>query len=125
MSELINQKSSVLGKVPSGFFNSLFDLTGAWLEDAKETKYLAFDGFFICLYNLHLRASPLILRDEVKQAVPPNWDPVALARLEIIDLKSDLVYDQKLFHLVQYMHDTLLSSIKLSKVQFFFIYLIY
>ncbi|KAJ3675692.1 hypothetical protein LUZ60_004734 [Juncus effusus] len=80
MSELLNQKCSVQGKVPSGLFNSLFDFTGAWLEDAKSTKYLAFDGYFISLYNLHLRASSLILRDEVKKAVPPNWDPVALAR---------------------------------------------
>ncbi|KAF3323731.1 MACPF domain-containing protein [Carex littledalei] len=80
MSEFINQCGSVPGKVPSGLFNSLFDLTGAWLEDAKETKHLAFDGNFICLYNLHLRCAPLILRDEVKKAVPPNWDPVALAR---------------------------------------------
>jgi hypothetical protein len=89
MSELINQRSSVPGKVPSGLFNALFDLTGAWLEDAKDTKYLGFNGFFICSYNLHLRSSPLILRDEVKRAVPPNWDPVALARLDIRYLKSN------------------------------------
>lgn len=80
MSELLNQKSSVQGKVPSGYFNTLFDLSGTWLADAKETKCLAFDGYFISLYNLHLRASPLVLRDEVKRAVPPKWDPVALSR---------------------------------------------
>ncbi|KAG6480003.1 hypothetical protein ZIOFF_063480 [Zingiber officinale] len=79
MSELLNQKSSVQGKVPSGYFNALFDLTGAWLEDAKETKYLAFDGYFISLYNLHLKASPLVLHDEVKRAVPLKWDPVSLS----------------------------------------------
>ncbi|KAL6634388.1 hypothetical protein ACP70R_027059 [Stipagrostis hirtigluma subsp. patula] len=79
MSELINQKSSVQGKVPSGYFNALFDLSGAWLTDAKETKHLAFDGYFISLYNLHLKASPLVLRDEVKKAVPSKWDPVALS----------------------------------------------
>ncbi|XP_062223320.1 MACPF domain-containing protein At4g24290-like isoform X2 [Phragmites australis] len=78
MSELLNQKSSVQGKVPSGYFNSLFDLSGAWLTDAKETEHLAFDGYFISLYNLHLKASPLVLRDEVKKAVPSKWDPVAL-----------------------------------------------
>ncbi|KAG1331531.1 MACPF domain-containing protein [Cocos nucifera] len=80
MSELLNQKSSVQGKVPSGYFNALFGLSGAWLNDIKETKYLAFDGYFISLYNLHLRASPLVLRDEVKKAVPPKWDPVSLSR---------------------------------------------
>ncbi|KAG6475304.1 MACPF domain-containing protein At4g24290-like isoform X1 [Zingiber officinale] len=79
MSELLNQKSSVQGKVPSGYFNALFDLTGAWLEDAKETKYFAFDGYFISLYNLHLKASPLVLRDEVKRVVPSKWDPLALS----------------------------------------------
>ncbi|AQK52638.1 MACPF domain-containing protein At1g14780 [Zea mays] len=79
MSELLNQKSSVQGKVPSGYFNALFELSGAWLTDAKETKHLAFDGYFISLYNLHLKASPLVLRDEVKKAVPSKWDPIALS----------------------------------------------
>ncbi|THU49736.1 hypothetical protein C4D60_Mb06t12680 [Musa balbisiana] len=78
MSELLNQKSSVQGKVPSGYFNALFNLTGAWLDDAKDTKYLAFDGYFISLYNFHLRASPLVLLEEVKRAVPSKWDPTAL-----------------------------------------------
>ena len=79
MSELLNQKSSVHGKVPSGYLNALYELSGAWLTDARETKHLAFDGYFISLYNLHLKASPLVLRDEVKKAVPSKWDPVALA----------------------------------------------
>ncbi|THU46596.1 hypothetical protein C4D60_Mb09t06590 [Musa balbisiana] len=80
MSILLNQKSSVQGKVPSGYFNALFDLSGAWLEDAKSTKCLAFDGYFISLYNLHLRSSPLVLREEVKKAVPSKWDPASLCR---------------------------------------------
>ncbi|KAF9612097.1 hypothetical protein IFM89_038076 [Coptis chinensis] len=80
MSELLNQKSSVQGKIPSGYFNAIFELTGAWLKDATETKYLAFDGYFISLYYLHLTASPLVLQDEVKKAVAPNWDPGALSR---------------------------------------------
>ncbi|KAL5711617.1 hypothetical protein ACHQM5_013884 [Ranunculus cassubicifolius] len=80
MSELLNQKSMVQGKVPSGFFNAIFELTGAWMNDANDTKYLAFDGYFISLYYLHLTSSPLILRDEVKKAVPPNWDPASLSR---------------------------------------------
>ncbi|PKA66135.1 MACPF domain-containing protein [Apostasia shenzhenica] len=80
MSELLNQKSLIQGKVPSGYFNALFDLSGAWLDDSKENKHLAFDGYFISLYNLHLKASPLILCDEVKKAVPSNWEPAALSR---------------------------------------------
>ncbi|KAG0455356.1 hypothetical protein HPP92_024648 [Vanilla planifolia] len=82
MSELFNQKSLILGNVPSGYFNALFNLSGAWFEDAKETKYLAFNGYFISLYNLHLRASPLVLCDEVKRAVPSSWEPAALSRIE-------------------------------------------
>ncbi|KAF8402198.1 hypothetical protein HHK36_013150 [Tetracentron sinense] len=80
MSELLNQKSSIQGKVPSGYFNSIFELSGAWLNDAADTKYLAFDGYFISLYYLHLTASPLILEDKVKKAVPSNWDPASLSR---------------------------------------------
>ncbi|KAJ8755534.1 hypothetical protein K2173_019332 [Erythroxylum novogranatense] len=80
MSELLNQKSSIQGKVPSGYLNSIFDLSGDWLRDAAETKYLAFDGYFISLYYLHLTASPLILQNKVKKSVPPHWDPASLAR---------------------------------------------
>ncbi|KAL7145384.1 hypothetical protein ABFS83_07G079500 [Erythranthe nasuta] len=80
MSELLNQKSSVQGKVPSGYLNAIFDLTGAWLNDAADAKYLAFDGYFISLYYLHLTASPLVLHDHVKKSVPSRWDPAALSR---------------------------------------------
>ncbi|CAI0453108.1 unnamed protein product [Linum tenue] len=80
MSELLNQRSSVPGKVPSGYTNALFDLSGDWLHDATDTKYLAFDGYFISLYYLHLTASPLVLQDEVKNSVPPRWDPAMLSR---------------------------------------------
>ncbi|PPD93247.1 hypothetical protein GOBAR_DD09811 [Gossypium barbadense] len=80
MSELLNQKSSILGKVPSGYLNSIFDLSGNWLHDAADTKTLAFDGYFISLYYLHLTASPLVLNDRVKKSVPPHWDPAALSR---------------------------------------------
>ncbi|KAK8488759.1 hypothetical protein V6N13_025326 [Hibiscus sabdariffa] len=80
MSELLNQKSSIQGKVPSGFLNAIFDLSGDWLHDAADTKNLAFDGYFISLYHLHLTASPLILHDSVKKSVPSHWDPAALSR---------------------------------------------
>ncbi|KAM3327387.1 MACPF domain-containing protein [Capsicum chacoense] len=80
MSELLNQKSSIHGKVPSGYLNAIFDLSGAWLNDSAEAKYLAFDGYFVSLYYLHLTASPLVLHDQVKKAVPPHWDPASLSR---------------------------------------------
>ncbi|KAL2332641.1 hypothetical protein Fmac_013854 [Flemingia macrophylla] len=80
MSELLNQKSAIQGKIPSGYFNALFDLSGDWSRDAQDIKYLAFDGYFISLYYLHLTASHLILQDEVKKSVPPQWDPASLSR---------------------------------------------
>ncbi|MBA0749391.1 hypothetical protein Gogos_003328 [Gossypium gossypioides] len=80
MSEFLNQKSSIQGKVPSGYLNTIFDLTGDWLHDAADTKNLAFDGYFISLYHLHLTASPLVLHDSVKKSVPSHWDPEALSR---------------------------------------------
>ncbi|KAH9649428.1 MACPF domain-containing protein [Citrus sinensis] len=79
MSELLNQKCSIQGKVPSGYLNAIFDLTGDWFHDAADTKYLAFDGYFISLYYLHLTTSSLELQDHVKMAVPPHWDPASLA----------------------------------------------
>ncbi|MFS7916351.1 putative membrane attack complex component/perforin (MACPF) domain-containing protein [Helianthus anomalus] len=80
MSELLNQKSSIQGKVPSGYFNALFDLSGSWLNDATDAKYLAFDGYFISLYYLHLTTSPLVLQESVKKSVPTCWNPLLLAR---------------------------------------------
>jgi len=83
MSKLLNQRPSIQGKIPSGCFNSLYDFSGSWLQDATETKHLAFDGYFISLYHLHLTRTPLILKEEVKSVVPFNWDPAALARLVV------------------------------------------
>ncbi|KAI3968307.1 hypothetical protein MKW92_019102 [Papaver armeniacum] len=80
MSELLNQKSTVQGKIPSGYFNSIFDFSGLWMADATDTKYLAFDGYFISLYYLHLTTSPLVLQERIKKAVPSNWDPASLSR---------------------------------------------
>ncbi|KAH1160799.1 hypothetical protein GLYMA_11G252700v4 [Glycine max] len=80
MSELLNQKSAIQGKIPSGYFNALFGLSGDWFRDAHDIKYLAFDGYFISLYYLHLTASHLILQEEVKKSVPAQWDPASLTR---------------------------------------------
>ncbi|GAB4851849.1 hypothetical protein Ancab_031248 [Ancistrocladus abbreviatus] len=80
MSELVNQRSSVHGKVPSGYFNAIFNFSGAWLNDAADAKNLAFDGYFVALYYLHLVTSSLMLQEEVKNSVPAHWDPVSLSR---------------------------------------------
>ncbi|OWM67794.1 hypothetical protein CDL15_Pgr010732 [Punica granatum] len=81
MSEFFNQKSSVPGKVPSGLFNAMFGFpSNSWATDAANTKYLGLDGYFIGLFNLHIDRYPLVLSDEVRNAVPSSWDPSALAR---------------------------------------------
>ncbi|XP_057547493.1 MACPF domain-containing protein At1g14780-like [Amaranthus tricolor] len=80
MSELLNQKSGVQGKVPSGYFNAIFNFSGAWLNDATECKHLAFDGYFVALYHLHLMTSSIVLHEKVKKSVPSHWDPTSLSR---------------------------------------------
>ncbi|KAI7753272.1 hypothetical protein M8C21_000194, partial [Ambrosia artemisiifolia] len=83
MSEQFNQELSLSGKIPSGFFNSMFGYKGCWQKDAPMTKNLAFDGWFITLYNIELAKTQITLSEKVKQEVPSSWDPTALA--EFID----------------------------------------
>ncbi|XP_059447332.1 MACPF domain-containing protein At1g14780 [Corylus avellana] len=81
MSEFFNQKSSVLGKIPSGFFNSVFGFqSGAWATDAANTKFLGLDGYFISLFNVRIDRFALVLSDEVREAAPTSWDPFGIAR---------------------------------------------
>uniref|UniRef100_A0A0A9HPF4 MACPF domain-containing protein n=1 Tax=Arundo donax TaxID=35708 RepID=A0A0A9HPF4_ARUDO len=80
MSELFNLKNSLTGKIPSGLFNSCFDLdSSSWAEDASATKCLAFDGYFISLLDLRLDCRPVVLADHVIRDVPAAWDPSAIA----------------------------------------------
>ncbi|KAH9685089.1 MACPF domain-containing protein [Citrus sinensis] len=79
MSEQFNQELSLTGKIPSGLFNAMFEFSGCWQKDAANTKTLAFDGMFISLYSVALEKSQMVLRDHVKKAVPPTWEPAALA----------------------------------------------
>lgn len=81
MSELFNQKCSVPGKIPSGMFNAMFGFqSGSWAMDAANTKHLGFDGYFISLFTVHIHRYPLILADDVRNAVPSTWDPLAISR---------------------------------------------
>ncbi|KAJ1287153.1 hypothetical protein BS78_03G408500 [Paspalum vaginatum] len=80
MSEQFNQELSLSGKIPSGFFNAMFEFTGSWQKDAANTKALAFDGWYVTLYRVALSKGQIVLRDHVKQAVPSTWEPAALAR---------------------------------------------
>lgn len=79
MAEQFNQDISLSGKIPSGLFNAMFDFKGCWQKDAATTKTLAFDGWFITMYNIALSKSQLTLSEHVKREVPSSWDPAALA----------------------------------------------
>ncbi|KAG2683826.1 hypothetical protein I3760_10G051300 [Carya illinoinensis] len=79
MSEQFNQEMSLSGKIPSGLFNATFNFKGCWQKDAAATRSLAFDGWFIALYNIELDRSQITLSNHVKQEVPSSWDPAALA----------------------------------------------
>ncbi|KAK2996717.1 hypothetical protein RJ639_024787, partial [Escallonia herrerae] len=81
MSEFFNRKCSVPGKIPSGLFNAMFGFeSGSWATDAANTKYLGLHGYFIVLFDVRIDRYPLVLSDEVRNAVPSTWDPSALAR---------------------------------------------
>ncbi|OWM79327.1 hypothetical protein CDL15_Pgr003500 [Punica granatum] len=85
MSEQFNQEMSLTGKIPSGLFNSMFELSGSWQKDAANTKTLAFDGVFITLYTVALEKSHVVLCNHVKSAVPSSWEPAALASLVVME----------------------------------------
>ncbi|XP_050232040.1 MACPF domain-containing protein NSL1 [Mercurialis annua] len=79
MSEKFNQDVGLSGKIPSGLFNNMFDFRGLWQKDAASVKSLAYDGWFISLYNIELERSNISLSEQIKQEVPTSWDAVALA----------------------------------------------
>lgn len=82
MVEYFNQKSNASGGFPLGSFNFAFSFTGSKHIDAAATKTLSVDGFYIPLAKVQLFKTPLVLQENVKQAVPTNWDPTSLARYE-------------------------------------------
>uniref|UniRef100_A0A0C9QWN6 TSA: Wollemia nobilis Ref_Wollemi_Transcript_3683_2563 transcribed RNA sequence n=1 Tax=Wollemia nobilis TaxID=56998 RepID=A0A0C9QWN6_9CONI len=80
MAANFNQPFSLPDKIPLGSFNAMFNFSGSWQADRASTKSLAMDGVSIALYTVQLMKFPLILREEVKCAVPSTWDPATLAR---------------------------------------------
>ncbi|KAL0700191.1 hypothetical protein Bca4012_056313 [Brassica carinata] len=80
MAANFNERSGVKGNIPLGYFNSMFNYTGSWQVDASSTKSLALVGYVIPLYEVKLANLTLVLRNEIKQAVPSSWDPASLAR---------------------------------------------
>ncbi|XP_074294076.1 MACPF domain-containing protein At1g14780-like [Silene latifolia] len=97
MSELLNRRSAVSGKIPSGLFNSMFKYeSGSWAKDAANTKMLGIDGYSIVLFNLHIDRYPLILSDDLRNSVPSTWDPLALSRYLFLFILSS--YSISLFN---------------------------
>lgn len=80
MANYFNEKSDISGSVPLGSFNSMFNFTGSWQIDAAATKSLAMTGYIIPLFSVTLTNSNLVLREEIRRAVPYSWDPASLAR---------------------------------------------
>ncbi|WOG89722.1 hypothetical protein DCAR_0208960 [Daucus carota subsp. sativus] len=74
-----NQKSNLLGNVPLGSFNAMFNLSGSWQLDQASTKSLAVVGSVIPLYTVELTNLDLVLHEDIKRAVPYSWDPASLA----------------------------------------------
>lgn len=107
MAEYFNERSGVKGNIPLGCFNAMFNYTGSWQVDAASTKSLALVGFFIPLYEVKLAKLTLVLRNEIRRAVPSSWDPASLARycssvcsgLSVYDLCMNLA--SKVLHLME------------------------
>ncbi|KAI4299415.1 hypothetical protein L6164_032881 [Bauhinia variegata] len=79
MSEQFNQELSLSEKIPSGLFNSMFAMTSRWQKDASSSKSLAFDGWFITLYDVELDRTNITLSETLIKEVPSSWNPLALA----------------------------------------------
>ncbi|XP_009758720.1 MACPF domain-containing protein CAD1 [Nicotiana sylvestris] len=79
MAKYFNAMSNISEDVPLGSFNAMFNFTGSWQHDAAATKSLAMIGHVIPLYTVRLVKLDLLLRDEIKRAVPYSWDPASLA----------------------------------------------
>lgn len=79
MAKYFNEKAGISECIPLGSFNSMFNFTCSSQVDASSTKSLAMVGHYITLFTVKLSKPNLILREEVKQAVPSSWDPASLA----------------------------------------------
>ncbi|XP_057972866.1 MACPF domain-containing protein CAD1-like [Malania oleifera] len=79
MVEYYNRKANLSGNIPIGSFNSAFSFTGSKHIDALTTKNLSMDGYFILLAKFQLVKCPIVLKENVKRAVPSCWDPPSLA----------------------------------------------
>lgn len=79
MAEYFNKKTNIPGRIPLGSFNAMFNFTGSWKVDAAATKSLAMVGYSIPLFKVELAKLDLVLKEDIKRAVPYSWDPASLA----------------------------------------------
>ncbi|XP_031502383.1 MACPF domain-containing protein CAD1 [Nymphaea colorata] len=79
MAEYFNELADISGSNPLGSFNAMFNFTGSWQADAAATKSLAMDGLFISHFHVKLEKTDLVLREDVRRAVPQTWEPSSLA----------------------------------------------
>lgn len=119
MSEKFNQEMTLSGKIPSGQFNAMFDFKGCWQKDASGAKCLAYDGWFITLYNVALSRSQLRLCEQIKREVPTSWDPAAIAEF-IENYGTHVVVGVKMggkdvIHLKQ-LHSSTLQATEVQKL---------
>lgn len=80
MVEYLNKKADLSENFPLGNFNSAFGFTGSKHIDAATTKTLSMDGVVIPLATVQLLETSLVLKENVRRAVPTWWDPPSLAR---------------------------------------------
>uniref|UniRef100_A0A6N2L1Q7 MACPF domain-containing protein n=1 Tax=Salix viminalis TaxID=40686 RepID=A0A6N2L1Q7_SALVM len=66
------------GKSHQGCLTPCLNLKAVPGQLMQQTPRL--DGYFISLFSFHIDRYPLVLCDEVRNAVPSSWDPCALAR---------------------------------------------
>jgi hypothetical protein len=117
MSEVFNHRNSLTGKIPSGLFNSCFDLeSSSWADDASATKCLAFDGYFISLLDLRLDCRPLALADHVVRDVPAAWDPSAIARYGRLQFSLLSCCRAHIDHNSVFSHDVTITTLTLALV---------
>ncbi|KAK7294854.1 hypothetical protein RJT34_17751 [Clitoria ternatea] len=118
MVEYFNQKANISESFPLGSFNSAFSFIGSKDIDAKETKSLSLDGFYIPLTKVQLMNSHLMLQENVKKAIPVNWDPPSLASfIEIFGthvITSVTIGGKDVVYVKQH-HNSPLSTLEIKK----------
>lgn len=113
MVEYFNRKANISGSYPLGSFNSAFSFTGSKYVDDVATKTLSSDGFFIPLAKLQLNKPRLLLQENVKRAIPVNWDPPSLARYVYTSYRHNAVINEDILKWSLTYNDFLTALLKI------------